>query len=304
MSAQQATRRKPQYLPFSLCSKILNEAASIGLQRIFISGGEPMLNPDANRVIEAAVERGIFPYVSTNGLLVTEEFLDILSLPEVGFVQVSFDTADKHEFALITGKQHIFGRVAHNIKKIVQRGIDVRIKTVVTRLNCTNIGPTIAFLDALGVSEIELVAASPSASGRDGLSNLMLTDKEFAKIQEQIAVHWNHATVHFSNPLAKDLGKKTPKMCGGGIESLVVFPDGDVGICSMLRDSRFVFGNAHNKSLHNIWMCDALARFRRLDGVQLREPCINCTSLETCRTGCFSISKALFDDPFHPFPTC
>jgi molybdenum cofactor biosynthesis enzyme MoaA len=85
---------------------IIEALHSAGFEGITLTGGEPLLNPDWDRIVSASKEIGMARIVvTTNGLLL-EQYLKKRRLPEgLTLLTVSLDTTDRVRFAAITGKQ-------------------------------------------------------------------------------------------------------------------------------------------------------------------------------------------------------
>lgn len=93
--------------------------------------------------------------------------------------------------------------------------------------------------------------------------------------------------------------------CGGGISSLMIFQDGNVGICDMIpNEDKFILGNLKEKSLAEIWRSGKAEFLRKIPAQLLNEECNACKYYSVCRTGCFNLSKIIYGDYFAPDPRC
>ena len=102
---------------------ILNIFQKVGFNGISLTGGEPMLNKDWDRIINSAADIGFKRReITTNGLLLGEYCNKHDKLPELTTIKVSFDTADKTNFNKITGGDN-FDRVVASVR-IARKYID------------------------------------------------------------------------------------------------------------------------------------------------------------------------------------
>lgn len=58
--------------------RLLDDMAALGIARVHFHGGEPLLHPDLDDLVSAALDRGITPSLGTNGLALNERRLDQL----------------------------------------------------------------------------------------------------------------------------------------------------------------------------------------------------------------------------------
>ena len=65
--------RREKRLSLAEIDRIFAEMARLGSFRLGLTGGEPLLRKDIFRIIDLALEHGLAPCVTTNGLLINEE---------------------------------------------------------------------------------------------------------------------------------------------------------------------------------------------------------------------------------------
>ncbi|MCD4686121.1 MAG: radical SAM protein, partial [Anaerolineae bacterium] len=83
------------HLPFELFELAIEEALPLGLQNIMLTGGEPTLHPDFERMVDHIAEQGVGLTIETNGILLTKRLAErIKEVPTFGFISVSLDGAD------------------------------------------------------------------------------------------------------------------------------------------------------------------------------------------------------------------
>jgi MoaA/NifB/PqqE/SkfB family radical SAM enzyme len=69
------------------------------LRSVFVTltGGESLLHPDAAELVAHVVDRGMVPFLNTNGYLLTEKWIDALNEAELNALQISVDNVTPNE---------------------------------------------------------------------------------------------------------------------------------------------------------------------------------------------------------------
>jgi MoaA/NifB/PqqE/SkfB family radical SAM enzyme len=125
-------------MSFEEISDLLGQFAKLGMSRISLTGGEPLLFTSFTEVIALLNELGVRVNVNTNGLLVSE---NIEALSKVDSVSVSIDGPRLiHDKARGAGT---FDRAAAGVQALVQAKIPVKI---VSTLSSHNVGDPDALL--------------------------------------------------------------------------------------------------------------------------------------------------------------
>ena len=135
---------RSEILSYEEIQRIVHVAASMGINKVRITGGEPLLRPDLNRLVEMLSQiEGIDDIsLTTNGTLLNKYAVE---LKQAGLkrVNVSLDTLKEDRFKHITGVDKL-GEVLSGIKTARLAGLHpIKINMVV--LQGTNEDETIDF---------------------------------------------------------------------------------------------------------------------------------------------------------------
>jgi cyclic pyranopterin phosphate synthase len=103
----------------------------MGVKKIRLTGGEPLVRKDANVIIEALGKLPIELAISTNGILV-DRFIGSFKKAGLKAVNISLDTLDRDKFALVT-KRDDFQKVRQNIDLLLTEGFKVKLNVVLMR---------------------------------------------------------------------------------------------------------------------------------------------------------------------------
>lgn len=111
--------------------KIVKESAKLGIRKVRLTGGEPLVRKDINELIEKIYSiDGIEEIaLTTNGMLL-EERLEFLHSHGVKSLNISLDTLNEEKFKYITRGGDIH-KVFRSIEKGLELGIKIKINTVV-----------------------------------------------------------------------------------------------------------------------------------------------------------------------------
>jgi cyclic pyranopterin phosphate synthase len=113
----------------------IDEIASVfvklGVKKIRLTGGEPLLRKDAKEIIYRLSKYPVELAITTNGVLIGE-FIDVFDKAIIQSVNVSLDTLKREKFSLITQRDS-FPIVMKNIYKLLDDGFQVKINVVVIK---------------------------------------------------------------------------------------------------------------------------------------------------------------------------
>lgn len=102
-----------------------------GVNKIRLTGGEPLVRKDAADIIMRLSKLPINLTITTNGTRL-HEFADVLESAGVKSLNISLDTLNKEKFNLMT-RRNQFERVYENIQLMIQKKFHVKINMVVIK---------------------------------------------------------------------------------------------------------------------------------------------------------------------------
>ena len=107
--------------------------SKLGIERIRITGGEPLVRPRVERLISmlSSISKIRTISMTTNGLLLGEK-ASILKQAGLSSVNISLDSFKEDRFRMITGINGL-SKVISSIQKAEDAGLDVKINMVVVR---------------------------------------------------------------------------------------------------------------------------------------------------------------------------
>lgn len=103
----------------------------LGVKKIRLTGGEPLLRPDILSIIEKLKSLSVELAITTNGFYLDKVAKDLINFG-VKSINVSLDTTDRGKFFNITGKD-VFDKVYQNIQLLIDYHIHPKINVVLIK---------------------------------------------------------------------------------------------------------------------------------------------------------------------------
>jgi MoaA/NifB/PqqE/SkfB family radical SAM enzyme len=214
-------------VPADVVIRRINQLADLGTSIITLSGGEPMLHPDLDRIIAAMRRRGVLACMITNGYLLMPDRIQSLNRAGLDHMQISIDNVkpddvSKKSLKVLDKKLQMLAEYAEfhvNINSVVGGGIH---------------NPDDALV--VGRRALELGFSATVGIIHDGDGQLRpLGDRERAVYHEMKALeNRNFAQLnYFQDAIA--LGKANQWRCRAGARYMYICEDGLVHYCSQQR---------------------------------------------------------------------
>ncbi len=104
---------------------------SLGVQKIRLTGGEPLVRKDAKEILQELSKLPIELAITTNGILLNE-YIDTFRSCGVRSINVSLDSLQEEKFNSITRRDY-FKRVTANIQSLLNGKFHVKVNAVVIK---------------------------------------------------------------------------------------------------------------------------------------------------------------------------
>jgi cyclic pyranopterin phosphate synthase len=124
-------KEKSKFMSSSELLEIAKVFVSMGVKKIRLTGGEPLIKKGATEIIRELGKLPIELAITTNAVIV-DQFIDVLKEAGVKAINVSLDSLDESRFKEITRRDY-FTRVRNNIDLLVENDFQVKINMVVIR---------------------------------------------------------------------------------------------------------------------------------------------------------------------------
>lgn len=246
--------------------EIIDEAKSLQMINVEITGGELFLEKDYLKVLTALLKNNFSPKISTK-IPLTEK--QIIELSEIGLtsLQFSVDSLDQNimEKTLKVGKNYL-KNLLQSISLCAKYNIKVKINTIITKYNCDYkiISNLLSYLLKYNhVYEITLGYAGYSinnthnyftdiAPSYGGLNVLLNKVKHEYKNEKRLMVSGIEMLADNYKFQKNIFFNKA--VCTGNLFQFYLLPDGKVTLCEeMYWHPKFIIGDLTNQSIMEMW---------------------------------------------------
>ena len=158
MSAPHAAQGEPSW---EQLMRMLDAFERCGIHSLELTGGEPMVRRDFWALVDEIHARGmIVPTLYSNGLLITDAFLDEMDKRHMrSAIQFSFDGVGHHDW--MQGVPGAEKAVLDALRRCRERGIPTSVSMVVCRESVGSIRESVNLMASLGVRSMKVGNASP-----------------------------------------------------------------------------------------------------------------------------------------------
>lgn len=267
---------------------LVDDLAQMGVRRLVVSGGEPLVRPDILEVMGHAQRQGIELGLVTNSARVEALWPSLRRLSWFLFFTSVDGLPAHHDAARGEGS---FARVMDGLERFASLGVPTR--TANTPVHAGNIGQLSALHQVLRDSGanrwhlmpvVEVGRAAGEAKHRlDGAQLRRLLGFIRAHDNRRLRVALGESCGYLGSLDGHPSGK--PFFCGAGLTRCAIMPDGEVLGCQTVYDNDFSEGNVRDTPFSEIWR-DRFQRFR--DQRTLPGACVECAHLRACQGGCWS----------------
>jgi radical SAM protein with 4Fe4S-binding SPASM domain len=292
----QACGHLQEDMPLDAACRLIDQAAEHGTRGVTISGGEPLLHPEARALIGHAAER-MRVRVLSNGWLVDDDWAAFLAGSGAA-VQLSLDGADPLVHDRIRGEgSHAAVLAAVERLQRAGMGAGVSFSTTIMKQNLGQLAGVIDLADELGIPLVRFLPL-----GRRGRA-----DGNWDAIGEDVAVADHEAfyrlvaerqrgggcAVSVSCGLSGFLLEVTEEIAPDGIwcsvgRTLVADVDGSAYPCVLLMRDEYRLGNLITDGVEPVLAHPSLARVtdEMVERRQRIGECAGCPFRNLCQAGC------------------
>lgn len=138
-----ALRPRSEFMTKEETIKIANAFVKLGVKKIRLTGGEPLVRKDAKEIIEELSKiktplsfgRGaggeVELSITTNGILV-DKFLDTFKSCNINSINISLDSLKEEKFNTIT-RRNYFQTIRSNIQSLIKENFHLKLNAVIMR---------------------------------------------------------------------------------------------------------------------------------------------------------------------------
>ncbi len=309
-------RKRGVELDTSEALDLCRQLASLGCEKVVLSGGEAILRPDWEQIAGCLSYLGVATSLITNGYAFNAEIA--ARVRDLGMVRVGLSLdglRDNHN--LVRQNPAAFDRALQAARYICDTGVALNIVTHINKKNLSELAQLEDLVVSMGASVWRLQLGSPMGS-LEQHPELMLEPADLPGIVDFVVAakqRWRTAISVGDNigyySHHEEALRATPNRdgfnfwcgCSAGCLTIGIEANGNVKGCLSLQSDDFVEGNIRDTSLAELWhRPGAFAYTRGFEPGDLKGHCQGCELGEICRGGCtfmaYGATGSAHDNPF------
>jgi SynChlorMet cassette radical SAM/SPASM protein ScmF len=301
-------------LPVELFKNAIQEAKPLGLRRVKLTGGEPLLHPEFSKLLAIIRQNELALTIETNGLLCTKKIASEIAKIPNRTVSVSIDGADAATHEWIRGVTGSFERAKRAVKNLAETGTPPQVIMTLMQCNFREVAAIVHMAGELGASSVKFNILQPTGRAEQHLhetNGLSIIDIiETGRYVEMELAKKTPLNLIFDYPLAfrplSRIGNGDGCSICGILNIIGVISSGQYALCGIGEQvAGLVFGKVGVDELDRIWHSnDILNALRqgiptRLDGI-----CARCLMKHRCLGACVAQSFYRTGSLWAPFWFC
>jgi pyrroloquinoline quinone biosynthesis protein E len=299
--------RRSDELDNATWTRVLGEAAALGVLHVHLSGGEPTARQDVVDITRRCAELDLYSNLITSGVGGAAAKLDALAQAGLDHVQLSIQAVDPGNADRIGGLNGAHVQKLAFAGRVRDLGLALTLNAVIHRGNIGEVEAMIDLAVALGARRLEIAHAQYYGWGLLNRAALMPGREDVERSMAAVEA----ARLRLSGRLVIDLVvpdyyARYPKACAGGWgrRLINVTPSGRALPCHAAQSiPGLEFWSVREHSLADIWhRSPSFTVYRGTDW--MREPCRSCERREQDWGGCRCQALALVGDPAATDPAC
>lgn len=303
-------------LELGLFRSIIEQAQLLGLSGVKLTGGEPLMHPGIDDILDQIRLENLRLTVETNGLLCTPGLAKKIKACKKPFVSVSLDAANANIHEWIRGVEGSFEDAKEGIRNLVKAGIKPQIILSVMRCNKDQMETVVRLAESLGAGSVKFNLVQPIERGvKMRKAGETLTIDELIRLGRWVETTLSDSTnlrlIYHHPPAFRPLGKMFGNNRVGngacGIKGILgVLANGSYALCGIGESvQELIFGHAAKDRLEDVWNnTPVLQEIREGLPDGLEGICGDCLMKSRCLGSCVAQNYYLNKNLFAPFWYC
>lgn len=302
-------------LPVKHFKEIISQAKPLGLTGVKLTGGEPLLHPDIEKILLKVKKEELGLTVETNAVLCSSGIAAMIAECRDAFVSVSLDGEDAKTHEWIRGVAGCFNQAVQGMSNLVNAGLRPQIIMTVMERNKDQIESVVRLAESLGAGSVKFNILQPIARGeRMAEAGGSLSIRELVKMGRWVDNELAATTelkLFFSHPPAfRPLSRIYGDNGNCGVCNikgiLGVLADGSYALCGIGETiPELVFGHVERDRLAGVWEGNPVLKDIR-DGLPgcLQGVCAGCLMQTACLGNCVAQNYYSTESLWAPYYYC
>lgn len=245
--------------------RLVKQMSERGLKLVEITGGEPLMHPEFEKIATACIQELSLVSILTNGYFVDERLTELL-LPfkDKVLFSVSFDSWRDDDLDRRSAVKGAAPRIKNAIRLLSDKGFIVRASMAVDERNWPDLEATLLAARELGARKFAYTPIMPL--GRAPKEQTLWTSVSQKEAYDK-EVYLIERYKDFLDLTSENNTKRIydPGGCGAGHTNFVLAPDGNVRLCASYDETIGVIGNVLRQPLEEVFgnpLCALSAQLR------------------------------------------
>lgn len=154
------------HLDYDLFALAVDEGLLLGLRHVKLTGGEPLLHPEFEKIVKLIKEKGLGLTIETNGTLLTQSLARFLKdESSLGHISVSLDGAIPETHDPFRGVQGSFEKAVQGIRHLVEVGYRPQVIMSLHPGSVDEMESLVRLAEELGAGSLKFNIIQPSGRG-------------------------------------------------------------------------------------------------------------------------------------------
>lgn len=306
---------KYPFVDIELFKHIIEEALPLGLSTVKLTGGEPLIHPEIDKVLNHIHHKNLKLNIETNGVAITPELAKlILSSKKRVNLSISIDSHKPEIHEWVRGVKGSFNDAVRGVKIMVEQGFRPQVIMSIMEKNYKDVEGLVKLAESIGAGSVKFNLVTPTARGEEmHKKGEVLTIENLIElgrfISEDLQAKTKIPLIYSQPPAFRTVKhiKKRPRISGCGIFKIIgVLGNGNYALCGIgesLPD--FVFGNAKTDKLEDVWNnTPMLNKIRNGLPSELTGICGDCIMKNGCLGSCIANNYYAYGDLFASHRFC
>lgn len=278
--------------------EIAEDLKKSGILYILLTGGEPLLFPEFERLYTTLIQMGFVISINTNGTLINEHFVALFSKYPCRQLNITLYGKDDATYASLCGNECGYTQVFRNAQLLKAHKIPFRFNYTATPWNIDQLQDIMKIANELQVPLSCATYVFPSLY-RDNTDS-RLTAKECAKAMIDVAKVKNpsismelHAKATLDSLRQPIRNEKSGFHCGAGYHGFWINWKGELTCCGMIDQPKL---SLLSTSFQNAW--DSISpSYRNLPLCEACENCLKRNLCKVCTAACYTETGSTCEKP-------
>ena len=295
--------------------RVIEDLANKGVFFVNISGGEPTMHPEFEKIIKALVDNEIYFMLTTNGVFSQKIRNSILDAKDyILGIQISLDGPDYETHGFLrkdisgNSRKELFDTALNSIKTFISAKIRVSVATCLHKTNINKIDEMKKLIISIKPSNWSISTISISGRAKENhdlyVSESRLSNEYWYKLRDECKEkNILENFIDMPNILKDNESSRVYYECPAAKWFCEIYSDGTTTPCPLSRvnppKNKIKWDNIKNMSIEQIWNNEPFEIFR---SYQTRG-CEGCNVKDKCDR-CPPQSVQWFNDPLLPPPYC